>query len=128
MGEHNYLGAVGVTFLFLLPAIISLFFAWSVWIGNKRPAVSKWRLSMFKAGLIVAIVATATFFSSAAHYTMTQQIAEGIWLELNWTGAVLWLVCLAAALMGKGSGRILLLCWGIFLFVGICGLDLASIP
>lgn len=128
MGEQNYLGGVGLTFLFFVPAIILLFFAWSVWSGNKPPTVSKWRLSTFKTGLVVAIAATAAFFPGAAHYTITQQRAEGIWLALNWTGAVLWLVCLAAGLMGKGSGRILLLFWGILLFVGIYGLDLASIP
>ncbi len=88
--------------MFFLPATIGLFFAWSVWIANKRPTIASWRLATFRWGLITAVMATVAFFTSCIQDLRTLEPAHGVWLIANWAGIVLWMIGLAGALTGKG--------------------------
>lgn len=104
--------------LFFL-ALIALFFAWSVWIANKRPEIATWRLASFKSGLILAPAAIVMLIPGSAHYLRTGTPAEGIWLVANWIGISLWVCVIVTALTGKGRARTLLVVWGILAFLGV---------
>ncbi len=114
--------------LFFLPAAVALFFAWSVWIANKRPTIAGWRLVTVGWGLIAAVMAMIAFFPGCVHELRTLQPAHGFWLVVNWAGIVLWMIGLAGASTGKGWGRITLICWGMLMFVGLFGVSSAMIP
>jgi hypothetical protein len=128
MSEHRGFDEILLVGLFLLPAIISQFFAWSVWFGNKRPAVPNWRLLTFKWGLVSALAATVVFAVTCAHMLRTLENARGVWLIANWVGTVFWVGGLAGALTGRGWGRVTLFLWGILMFAGVFGISSAMIP
>jgi hypothetical protein len=113
---------------FLLPAAISLYFAWSVWIGNKLPAIAKWRLFAFRWGLVSALAAMGIFSVTCAHMLGALENARGIWLVANWVGIVLWVTGFTGALAGTGRGRVTLFLWGILMFAGVFGISSAMIP
>jgi hypothetical protein len=114
--------------MFHLPAGIALFFAWAMWIGNRRPAIAKWRLTAFYGGLIAASVTTVIFQITSSHMLKTLENAHGIWLTANWAGAVLWLVGLAGGIAGKSWGRGTLIAWTLLMFLGEFGISSAMIP
>ena len=114
--------------LFFLPAAISLFFAWSVWIANKRPTIAGWRLATFRWSLIAAVMAMIAFFPGSVQELRTLEPAHGVSLIANWAGLVLWMIGFAGALTGKGWGRITLVFWGILMFVGVFGISSVMIP
>jgi hypothetical protein len=120
--------ALIVVLLFFLPATLCLVFACFGWMANKRPSIREWRLVTFQWGLIVASVTTVWLLPSMVHKLITLQPVQGFWLLYNRLAVALWVLCLAAALVGQRSGRVLLFCWGILLFVGVFGVDLAMIP
>jgi hypothetical protein len=120
--------ALIVVLLFFLPATICLVFACFVWMANKRPSITEWRLVTFQWGMILASVTTVLLLPSMMHQLITLQPAQELWLLYNRLAAALWTLCLAAALAGQRSGRVLLFCWGILLFVGVFGVDSATIP
>jgi hypothetical protein len=128
MSDHREFSSILLMGIFFLPAVLSLFFAWSVWIANKRPAIAMWRLDAFKWGLISASLTTAIFTSSSIQRLRTLEPAQGVWLGANWVGIVLWVISLGAALTGKGWGRIILVLWGVLIFLGVFGIDSAMIP
>jgi hypothetical protein len=128
MTEHRDFDGILLVGVFFLPAAVSLFFAWSVWIANKRPAIATWRLATFKWGLISAPVTMAVFIPSCLHMIRTMEPARGVWLMANRLGIILWLAGFAAALTGRGWGRITLVLSGIFIFLGVFGIDLGMIP
>ncbi|HXP71672.1 MAG TPA: hypothetical protein VOA88_20525, partial [Candidatus Dormibacteraeota bacterium] len=88
----------------------------------------EWRILIFWWALIFAPLATILFFTSAVHLLVRQKPAQGPWLFFNYFAIALWGLCLAAAFTGKSWGRALLISWGILLFVGVVGADLATIP
>lgn len=112
---------------FFLPAAISLYFAWSVWIGNDRPAIAPWRLVAFRCGLISAVAAMAVFIPSCWYMLQTLESARGIVLAANWVSVVLWIIGVAAALAGKGLGRLALALWGVLMILGLMGIVSARI-
>lgn len=128
MSEHREFGEVLFVGLFFLPASISLFFAWSVWIANRRPAIAMWRLNTFRWGLVSASAATVILGLTSAHMLISLENARGAWLIPNWVGAVSWVTGLAGALTGRGWGRVTLLLWGTSIFLGVFGISLAMIP
>ena len=128
MSDHREFSSILIVGIFFLPATVSLFFAWSVWIANKRPAIAAWRLNTFKWGLISASSTTAVFFLSCVRMLKTLEPAHGIWLAVNWVGIVLWVASFAAALTGKLWGRICLVLWWVLIFLGVFGTDSAMIP
>lgn len=128
MSEHPDFNAILLVGLFFLPATVSLYFAWSVWIANKRPAIATWRLNTFRWGLISALVTMAIFIPSCIHMIRTLEPAKGVWLMANRLGVLLWLAGLVFALTGKGWGRITLVLWGILIFLGVFATDSAMIP
>lgn len=115
-------------FGFLLPALILLLFAWFVSIANKQLVFAEWRRKAFRWGLFAATGVTAWFIAFCLHYLRVGEPAQRFWLFMNWLGLVVWLLCIAASLAAKGAGRILLFAWGIMIFVGVFGIDSASIP
>jgi hypothetical protein len=117
-----------VAFLFLLPAAVTLFFAWSVWFANKRPQISLRRLSAFRWGLILASAAYVLFLIAGYHLLLTLEPAVGVWLIGDWFGLALLALSIAGAIAGRGSGRILLLCWAALMFFGVLGITGAMIP
>ena len=117
-----------VALLFSLPATLCLVFACFGWMANKRPSITEWRLVTFQWGLILASVTTVLLLPSMVHQLITLQPVQGLWLLYNRLAAALWILGLAAAVVGQRSGRVLLFCWGILLFVGVFGVDLAMIP
>ncbi len=125
---HSNFGEFAFVAIVLLPAVVLLVFAWLDWTANKRTAIQEWRLKAFRWGLVAASGSTAWFFAACLHLLGAEQPAQGIWLVFNWIGILLWLVGLAAALAGKGAGRILLFSSGIMLFLGVFGIDSATIP
>jgi hypothetical protein len=128
MNGHREFKGILLVGLFLLPAAISLFFAWSVWVANKRPAIAMWRLTAFQWGLISALAAMAIFLPSCIHRIGTLEPDQGAWLIANWMGIAPWATGLAAAFAGKGWGRITLVLWSILIFLGVFGFDSAMIP
>jgi hypothetical protein len=102
MLDHPQFDLILLVTGFLLPAIILLVFGWFGWFANKRPAI--------KESLLPA------------------RHTSGLWHLSVRLGAILWILSLAAALAGKGSGRMLLLGWGIFLFLGLFGIVVATTP
>ena|SRR5579863_2840733 len=128
MGEHRGFDTLVLVFVFFLPAVVSLYFAWSVWIANTRPAIAGWRRIAFQCGLIAALLTVALLGASSIDLVRTLRPAQGVWLLGNWFAAVLWVAALGAACAGKGWGRVLLLCWGILIFLGVFGLQSAMIP
>ena len=128
MEQHRTLGAILFVVLLLLPALIALFMAWAMWIANKRPTAPGWRILIFRCGLISALLTVALWFPSLSYYSATELPAQGIRLAANWVGSVLWLFGLVAALAGKGPGRIALACWGVFMLLGVVGINLGMLP
>lgn|ERR1700722_1884911 len=128
MNRHATLQASVLVMFFLLPALITLSFAWAVWESNKRPSISVQRLSIFNFGLLASLICFAYFFVSSLQYVESLKPAAGIWLLMNRLTILLWFAGIASALAGKGLGRILLVCSGILLFLGVFGIDLAMKP
>jgi hypothetical protein len=128
MLEHPNFNILVITYIFLLPAIALLLFAWFFWIGNKRPIMEAWRHQVFRYGLFSAALTTILFAVSGLHLLRTLEPAQGVWLLINWFGLFIWLSALAASLSGKGWARVLLFSWGILLFVGVFGITTAEIP
>ena len=128
MVAHGHFNAALVAFLFLLPAVVLLLFAWFVWIGNKRPAISPWRLATFQRALILASLTYAMSVITGCHLLWTLEPARGAWLAANWLEMVTRLGAIAAAVAGRGSGRMLLLGWAVLNFVGVFAISLAMIP
>ena len=128
MGDHEQLRTVLVVFLFLVPAAVSLLFTWFVWTANKRPAISAWRLATFRWGLFLASATYALFVISGYHLLRTLEPASGFWLMANWFGIGLWALSTLGAIFGRGSGRILLLCWAALTFCGVLGISSVMIP
>jgi hypothetical protein len=128
MSEHPEFSSTLIVGVFFLPATVSLFFAWSVWIANERPAIATWRLNAFNWGLICALVTVALLIPSSVHMIRTLEPAKGVWLMVNRLGILLWFAGLVAALTGKGWGRICLVLCGVFIFLGVFGIDSAMIP
>jgi hypothetical protein len=95
---------------FLLPAIILLVFAWFGWFANKRPTIKLWRFQTFKWGLFIA-VDTAVFVPAGVHLLLPGQQGNGLWRIAVRLGTILWILSLAASLVGKGSEK-------YFCFVG----------
>ena len=126
--RSHLLTALGLALLFFLPAILCLVFVCCGWFANKRPSIKEWRILIFRWALIFAPLATILFFTSAVHLLVRQKPAQGPWLFFNYFAIALWGLCLAAAFTGKSWGRALLISWGILLFVGVVGADLATIP
>ncbi len=114
--------------MFFLPATVALFFAWSVWVANKRPTIASWCLATFRWGLIAAVMATIAFLPGCVQDLRTLEPAHEVWLIANWAGIVLWMIGLAGALTGKGWGRITLVFWGVLMFVGVFGISSVMIP
>jgi hypothetical protein len=121
-------GEVALVAVFLLPAVILLAFAWSVWIANKRPMIQEWRLKAFRWGLLAASGSTAWFVVACLHLFSAGEPARGFWLFFNWVGILGWLFGFAASLAGKGSGRILLISSSIMLVLGVLGIASATTP
>src|SRR5580658_2404647 len=115
-GHHNF-DVFLLVFGFLSPAQILLLFAWFVSIANKQPVSAEWRRKAFRWGLFAATGVTAWFFAFCLHYLKVGEPAQHFWLFMNWLGIVVWMLCLAASLAGKGAGRILLFAWG---YHGLC--------
>lgn len=128
MAAHIHFRAALVALLFLLPAGVSLFFARSVWFANKRPQISFWRLSAFRWGLILASATYVLFLISGYQLFLTLEPAAGVWLVADWLGLALWISGIAGAIAGRGSGRVLLLCWAALMFCGLLGISGAIIP
>jgi hypothetical protein len=128
MRDHSNFGELAFVAMLLLPAVVLLVFAWIVWIVNKCPVIQAWRLTAFRSGLVAASGSTAWFFATCLHLLGAEQLPQGFWLFFNWLGISLWLFGLAAAVAGKGAGRTLLISSGIMLFLGVFGIDLATIP
>src|SRR5271156_1093250 len=128
MRDHHNFDIFLLVFGFLLPAQVLLLFTWFVSIANKQPVFAEWRRKAFKWGLFAATGVTAWFFAFCLHFVRAGEPARGFWLFMNWQGFVVWMLCLAASLAGKGARRILLFAWGIMLFVGVLGIDLTTIP
>ncbi len=63
--------------MFFLPATIALFFAWSVWIANKRPTIASWRLATFRWDLIAAVMATVAFLPGCIQDLRTLEPGRG---------------------------------------------------
>jgi hypothetical protein len=122
------LSASILSFFFFLPAILCLVLVCCGWFANKRPSIKEWRIVIFRWALIFALLATILFFASAVHLLARLKPAQGPWLFFNYLAIALWGLCLAAAFTGKSWGRALLISWGILLFVGVVGADLATIP
>jgi hypothetical protein len=127
MLDHSYFGELAFVAIVLLPALVFLVFAWFEWIANSL-VVRGWRIKAFRSGLVAASGSTAWFFATCVHLLRAGEPAQGFWLFFNRIGILLWLVGLAAALAGKGAGRILLLSSGIMLFLGVFVIDSATIP
>jgi hypothetical protein len=125
--DHPMLGAFAFVIFLFLPALISLFMAWALWFANTRPSIPRWRLSMFRWGLVSAMLAMLLLCSSFPHYVRTSMPAQGLWLVAFWAATVCWVFGFTAAMMGKGSGRIALACWGIFTFLGAFAINLSMI-
>ncbi len=125
--DSNF-GKVAFVSILLLPAVILLAFAWSVWIANKRPMIREWRLKAFGSGMLAASGSTAWFVVACLHLLSAGEPAQGAWLFFNWMGTLLWLFGLGAAFSGKGAGRILLVSSGIMLVLGVFGITSATIP
>jgi hypothetical protein len=128
MTDHRGLSTLVLSTAFLLPALILLFFSWSVRIPNTPAPTQRWRRETYKWGLVAASASTAWFLVSCLNYIKTGEPATGLWLSMNRMGFSLWVAGAAASLAGKGSGRILLFCWSIMLFLGVLGLDMAMTP
>jgi hypothetical protein len=128
MSEHREFSEILFVGLLFLPASVSLFFAWSVWIANKRPAISTWRLNTFRWGLISALVATVIFAFTCAHMFISLENSRGVWLIANWVGTIFWVAGLAGASTGRGWGKVTLFLWGILMFAGVFGVSSAMIP
>ena len=124
----HILSASILSFFFFLPAILCLVFVCCGWFANKRPSIKEWRITTFRWALILAPLVTLLFFASAVHLLARLKPAQGPWLFFNYLAIALWGLCLAAAFTGKSWGRALLISWGILLFVGVVGADLATIP
>ena len=75
MLEHRQFNRILPVGLFLLPAAISPFFAWSVWVANKRPAIATWRLTAFNWVLISSLATMAIFVPSCVHMMGTLEPA-----------------------------------------------------
>jgi hypothetical protein len=128
MTHHRGLSGFVLTLAFLLPALILLFFSWSVRISNTQPPTQRWRRETYKWGLVAASASTAWFLVFCLNDIKTTESATGLWLTMNRVGISLWVASIATSLAGKGSGKILLFCWSIMLFVGVLGLDMAMTP
>jgi hypothetical protein len=128
MSEHRDLSAILLAVVFYLPSAVSLYFAWSVWTSNRRPAIAKWRPGLFKWGLISASLTMILIVPSSVSMIRTLERAHGYWLVANWLALLLWLFGLTAAITGKGSSRVVLLCWVLFTFFGLIAVDSAMIP
>lgn len=124
---HNA-AALILSLFFLLPAIITLFFTWAVWPEKKILIVQPWRRETFRWALLSALGATLLIIPGCLHLARTGVWATGFWLLTNWCSALLWVFGLGGSLSGKGSARILLFSWGILMFLGVLGLDSATIP
>jgi hypothetical protein len=112
---------------FFSPAAISLYFAWSAWIGNDRPAIALWRLVAFRCGLISAAIAMAIFIPSCWYMLQSLEAARGIVLLANWVSVALWGIGLTTSLAGKGWARLTLALWGVLMILGLMGIVSARI-
>jgi hypothetical protein len=61
MTDHRGLSIFALTAVSFLPAMILLFFSWSVRISNTQVPIQSWRRETYKWGLIAASVSTAWF-------------------------------------------------------------------
>jgi hypothetical protein len=66
--------------------------------------------------------------SSRARMVDMQAPARGVSRFANWLAALMWVVGLVAALVGKGPGRILLASCGVLKILGIIGTYSLMIP
>jgi hypothetical protein len=114
--------------MFFLPAVLSLVFAWSVWIANKRPVIAEWRLATFRLGLVFASAAVVLLVTSCVQMLRTLQPAQGPFLVANWLASLLWGLGASASLFGKGAGRTALFSWGLLMIIGALGASSAMIP
>ena len=119
MEGHSEIGLVVFVSFVFAPAIVLWFFALSVWIVNARPQMATWRARAFKCGLILAPSAISVMAVSSAHIFQNQLRTrpDSIWLMVNLLGLLVWLTGLAASMVGKGWGRILLFSSEILTFL-----------
>jgi hypothetical protein len=109
---------------YFLPASVLLYFAWAVWITNRRPEIAGWRLNTFKWGLILAPLAMAVEIPGGVHYLLTYGPPNWSLGVLNWLGLLLWFLSFVAAFAGRGKARGLMCCWAILAMVGLIGVYL----
>jgi hypothetical protein len=115
---HAFTISIFIAMVFL-PAMILLYMVWSVWVANKRPKITDWRLTTFKWGLICAPVSTAALAPGAGHYLWTWGPPDMLLGVANWCGLLLWVFSLSAAFVGRGKARVLLGCWAVLAMLGL---------
>ncbi len=112
---------------FFLPAAISLYFAWSAWIGNGQAEIARWRRIAFQCGLVSAVFAMAVFIPSCWYMLGTWETVRGLQKAANWVSVALWFIGLAAAFAGQKWARISLALWGLLMVLGLMGIVSARI-
>jgi len=121
VGYHIGHGAFVLPAVLLFPASVLLFFAWSS--ATKQGAVQVRQPNIFGWGLLSATFCTCWFFAWGVHYFRTNEPAHSFWLYVNWVAILMWTFGLSASFTGRGAARIFLICWGLLLFLGVCGID-----
>ena len=122
MTEHSYFRSLLFSFILLLPAVMSLFFAWALWLDKKHLEKRCGRAQSFRWALFAATVATVLICIDGARFVDTQAPATGFFLVGNWTALVLWVLGIIGAFTGRGGSRVSLACWAVLLFFGVCGM------
>ncbi len=112
---------------FFLPAAISLYFAWSIWIVEDRQAIPPWRRAAFQCGLVSAVFAMALFVPSCWYMLGTRDTVRGVELAANWASVGLWFIGLATAFAGQKWARASLALWGVLMVLGLVGIVSARI-
>jgi hypothetical protein len=105
--------------VFLIPAISCLVIAWKKWEGNISE--SKWRSWFVLVGLCsasLAMVPDAVFLTRYGTYGLHGGLTDppgSIWITINRSGVLLWLVAVVAGLLGKSRARFPLALWTLIL-------------
>jgi hypothetical protein len=127
VAHHLSAGVVVLVAMYLLPAIITLFFAWATW-ADRKYVISDRRRRAFISGLFSTSVAIFLLLPACSHLIETGGTGNGWFVVSARLGALCWAVGLTAALAGKGAARILLFSSGLLLFLGVFGIAVATTP
>jgi hypothetical protein len=122
VSKHSHFGVFLYLSILLLPAVMSLFFAWALWLDKKHLEKTQWRARAFRLSMVAATAATVLTSIDGARFVDTQLPATGFFLVGNWAALLLWLLALLGAFAGRGGRRVSLLCSSVFLFVGVYGM------